>query len=100
MKTPCEHGHYDEHEYLTPGGHPESSVAYRDCPGGVRLDVDVEALRGAVNVLADGYALREMTRHNAADFPPAIAELSQLARQVLSAFGGLPQGGNDVEATE
>ena len=40
LRVPCEHGRYEEHRFLSPGGDPESSIAYRDCPGGTPAEFD------------------------------------------------------------
>ena len=51
LREPCpEHGRYDEHRFLSPGGDPESSIAYLDCPGGRSLTDAVLAERGWVRV--------------------------------------------------
>jgi hypothetical protein len=44
---------------------------------------DLERLREAVDVVADADLLREMTRHNAAEFAESVAVLVDSARLVL-----------------
>lgn len=98
LRVPCVHSQYDAHTFLSPGGDPESSIAYQQCPGGrpvtdaelaqlglVALDgIDVEAL--AVGVRSDGPLLREMNRHNAEEFVEAIAVVVSSARLLLAAI--------------
>lgn len=40
LRRECEHGQFDPHRFLQPGGHPESSIAYADCAGGEFLAED------------------------------------------------------------
>lgn len=40
LRRECEHGQFDPHRFLQPGGHPESSIAYADCAGGEFLADD------------------------------------------------------------
>lgn len=40
LRKPCEHYQYDSHVWVSDGGHPESSIAYADCPGGEFLPDD------------------------------------------------------------
>lgn len=49
LRRPCQHDRYEAHYFLRPGGHPESSIAYGDCPGGGFLPEDAEGARQALD---------------------------------------------------
>lgn len=49
LRAACIHGRYDEHTFLANLDFPESSIAYRECPGGREVtDEDILALAAAL----------------------------------------------------
>lgn len=85
LRSACDHGQYDAHTFLSPGGDPESSIAYQQCPGGRPVtDAELASLGwvrldrlDAVIALGEGLAANGIEDVNV---------LVSVARKVLAAL--------------
>lgn len=91
LREACEHGRYDEHRFLSPGGDPESSIAYQDCDGG-RVLSDAEALRTLLPEVDVGRVRFLVDRLNRTAYDDLttgeLRMLYDLLLAVLDALGG------------
>ena len=85
LRDECDHGRYDEHTYLAEGGHPESSIAYKDCPGGREVTIDRKAAADQLGLI-DWIAMQ--TKHpSSVEMPPYEWLLAEATAIVDAALG-------------